>query len=221
MNKRSVLVSNQIYHVFNRTVGNDILFPSKNEFSRLLELVNYYRFPQRMKYSFYKRLSIDKRNDYLEEYSKLKSLIEIYAFALMPNHYHFLLKQKQNNGIKIFISNIQNGFAKYINVKHDRHGGLFQDTFKRKWVGTDEELLHVSRYIHLNPVTSYIVNFNYLLSDVATSFRNYVNEDKNGFVNIDIILSLVGGSEKYRKFVEDQVSYQRELGKIKHLIIEK
>ncbi len=220
MNKRSVVVTDQIYHVFNRTVGNEPLFPSKREFNRFLELVAYYRFPQRFKYSKYKKLSVEQKNDYLEEFSKLKPLIEIYAFALMPNHYHFLLKQNQDNGIKTFISNIQNGFAKYINTKFDRHGGLFQNTFKRKWIGTDEELLHVSRYIHLNPVTAYIVNFNYLLSDVATSFRNYVNEDRNGFINIDVILSLIGGSKKYKKFVEDQVSYQRELDKIKHLIIE-
>ena len=113
----------------------------------------------------------------------------------MPNHYHFGLKQIQDNGIKIFISNFQNGFAKYYNTKHHRHGSVFTHPFKAKWVGTDEEFIHISRYIHLNPVTSFIINFEQLCKDQSTSFSYYVAEKENSLINTKPILELFQSRE--------------------------
>lgn len=218
--KSTVIATGEIYHIFNRSVGREILFPSKREMNRALELLNYYRFPQDIRYSKFKLLSLEQQRGYLAALHKKRPFVEIYSYALMPNHHHFLIKQLQDYGIRIFISNFQNGFAKYFNTKSDRHGSLFQNPFKGRWVGTDEEFLHISRYIHLNPVTSFLIEFKDLLSDTRTSFPYYATERATEMITTEPILGIVGSKEKYIEFVSDQVDYQRDLHMIKHLIME-
>ena len=146
-------------------------------------------------------------------------LVAIYAFALMPNHYHFLVRQLIDKGLRMFISNFQNSFAKYFNLKNDRRGSLFRNPFKSRRVVTEEELIHISRYIHLNPVTSYLIEFNQLEDYPWTSYSWYMNEEKNRFVETSLVIGIFGSEEKYKKFVADQVDYQRKLDLIKRLIL--
>ena len=167
-----------------------------------------------------KMLPEDLRSEYFRELHQEQPLVEIYSFAFMPNHYHFLLKQLQEKGINRFISNFQNSFAKVFNLRTDRDGGLFQHTFKAKRVETDEEFLHVSRYIHLNPVTSYLIEFKDLMDYSWTSFPIYVKGENNPFVNVEFILNLSQTKEAYKVFVADQVDYQRSLALIKDLVLE-
>ena len=94
--------------------------------------------------------------------------------------------------------------------------------FKAVRIETDEQLLHVSRYIHLNPSTAYIVEPEKLGDYRWSSYLIYLNEDSmdHSFVNPEIILSFFKNRADYKKFVLDQAVYQRELDKIKHLIFE-
>ena len=174
--RKEFLVTGEIYHIFNKTVGNEEVFSGKKELERLDELVDYYRFNPNFSFSKYKHLAINERNKYLLSLMNLPKIVEIYAFAFMPNHFHLLLKQLQDGGIKTFSSNIQNGFAKYYNIKNDRLGSLFVKPFKSKRITRDEIFLHVSRYIHLNPVTSYLVNFSELTMYPWTSYTSYINK---------------------------------------------
>lgn len=215
-----VLATNEIYHLFNRSIAKENIFSFKINLRRSLEIVNYYRFPQKLRFSKFKKLPENIKRDYIIAYEKKIPFVEIYSFSFMPNHYHFLLKQLQNNGIKKFTSNVQNSFAKYYNLKNDRNGTLFESSFKAKRVETDEQLIHISRYIHLNHVTSYIIRPEDLVNYPWTSFPNYVNEDNFSFLNTKFLLSFFKFSKDYLKFVMDQVEYQRELKLIKDLIIE-
>lgn len=140
----------------------------------------------------------------------------------MPNHFHFLLKQVAPDGLKTFISNVQNAYAKYYNISNERSGPLFQSVFKAVRIETDEQLLHVSRYIHLNPSTNYLVEINNLASYPWSSFRCYLSKDSSiyDFVNTKEILAYFKGKDKYNDFVFDQAAYQRELERVKHLILE-
>lgn len=219
--KRDVLATGEIYHVFDKSVGNEIIFPSLRHLSQITNSIDFYRYQQVMKYSKFKQMTIEQRNSYLSGVREHPPLVEIYAFAFMPNHYHLLVKQLQDNGIKIFTSNIQNSFAKYFNTKHERGGSLFQNPFKSRWVGTDEDFMHVSRYIHLNPVTAYMIEIDDLDKYPFTSYMYYVNSEDQDFVDTEFLLSLFGGSKKrYKEFINDRVDYQRELARIKSLILE-
>lgn len=215
-----VFGTDEAYHVFNRSVGNVNIFSSKIHLRKTIEIVNYYRYPQSLRLSKFKSLNDVMKQDYLLNMGSKKPLVELFAFSFMPNHFHFLLKQLQENGIIIFISALQNSFAKYFNIKYDRHGSLFQEQFKAKRVENDEQFLHVSRYIHLNHVTAYLITMDELFSYPWSSFVYYQRQNKLGLVNIEFIKQLSGSIEIYNLFVADQVDYQRSLAEIKDIILE-
>ena len=95
-----------------------------------------------------------------------------------------------------------------------------RDRFKAVRIETNEQLLHVTRYIHLNPITSFLVNEIEFLSYVWSSLPDYITNIKRySFVNTDIVLDILD-SEQYKEFVFDQINYQQELHKIRHLMLE-
>lgn len=215
-----VFAKGETYHVFNRSNANEQIFTKKKNITRILELVSFYRYEQDMRYSFFKRLSKENKETYQLNLSKKTPTVLILAYAIMPNHFHFLIKENSEKGIKNFVSNIQNSYAKYYNIKNKRFGALFQRPFKAKHVETDEQLLHLSRYIHLNPTTSYLMKYENLKSSDITSLPAYLNNGGD-FIYKNIILGLAGSIRKYEKFLQDQIDYQRKLAKIKHLLIDK
>lgn len=215
-----VLADGEIYHVFNRSIAKENIFFSQGNLRKAIEIIEYYRFPQKLRLSKFKALPRELKGEYLNAQKNVIPLVEIYCFSFMPNHYHFLLKQLQDKGILQFISNFQNSFAKVFNLKNERDGALFQNSFKAKRIETEEQLVHVSRYIHLNPVTSYLIDFKNLANYSWTSFPMYLNGNSESFINTEFILKLFGTKEKYRQFVADQINFQRELAIIKDLIME-
>ncbi|MBI2590451.1 MAG: hypothetical protein HYW33_01020 [Candidatus Blackburnbacteria bacterium] len=140
----------------------------------------------------------------------------------MANHFHLILKQIEAGGIQQFLANLQNGYVKYFNLLHTRKGPLFQSSFRAVHIETDEQFLHTTRYVHLNPSTAYIVSPDNLMSYRWSSFPDYFGEKSGSIVEVSKrdVLSLAGGLSRYRSFVLDQADYQRELDKIKHLTLE-
>jgi len=138
----------------------------------------------------------------------------------MSNHFHFLLKQVKKKGIPIFLKNVQSGYAKYFNAKYKRLGPVFQNRFKAILIESDSQLLHLSRYIHLNPYSSLAVREKKdLIYYPWSSFRQYLGMER-GFCKTKIILDQFQDQREYRDFVFNQADYQRELEKIKHLLLE-
>ena len=219
--RKLVLTTEEIYHVFNRGIAQAPIFKYSKDYQRFLDLLSYYRFNPSLSFSHYNRLEKAAKNHY---WSNLKEnnpqIVEILAFCLMPNHFHFLLKQTKEQGIKMFVSNIQNGYAKYFNTRHNRSGALFQAMFKAVRIETDEQLLHVSRYIHLNPVTAYIVAPENILPYLWSSLSEYLGQTSPTLTNPKLVLDMIKGPKNYKNFLLDQANYQRELDKIKHLCFE-
>lgn len=221
MPRRNVVLANgEIYHVFNRSIAKENIFSSQGNLRKAIEIMEYYRFPQRLRLSKFKALSSEQKSEYLRVLENTMPLVEIYSFALMPNHYHFLLKQLEDRGILRFTSNFQNSFAKVFNLKNERDGALFQNSFKAKRVESEEQFVHTSRYIHLNPVTSYLIEFKDLAGYPWTSFPIYAGGNNNSFINTELLLNMFGTKENFIQFVADQAGYQREFALIKDLIIE-
>lgn len=214
-----ILATNEIYHVFNKSVGYENVFTGKKESSRFLNLIDYYRHNPNLSYSKYKNLPSEERKKTYKTIKSLPKIVEIYSFASMPNHFHLLLKQLSENGIQKLLSKIQNGFAKYFNIKNDRSGTLFHKPFKAKRIENDEIFLHLSRYIHLNPVTSYLIDLDELASYPWTSYSYYLT-DKNDLVNTETIINLAGSKEKYISFVNNQEDYQKKLRRMKKLLFD-
>ena len=136
----------------------------------------------------------------------------------MPTHIHLVLRQLKDNGISKFMSNILNSYSRYFNLKHNRKGPLWEGRFKKIMVENDDQLLHLTRYIHLNPVTAYLVN---RPEDwFASSYHEYIMSvvQENRLCNCTYTLDT--NPTSYKRFVEDNISYQRELAKIKHLAMD-
>lgn len=173
-----------IYHVFNRTINKETIFDfdiNHYDISRFFSLVDFYRHNTSISYSVYKLIAEDRKMT-LEKLKNMIINVEIYAFCLMPNHYHFAIKQLQPNGISTFISKIQNGFAKYYNFKKDRQGSLFCEMFKAKRIKSDEDLKNVIEYIHQNPVIAKIIDSKSLSTYPLTSFSAYKNKQTCPFL---------------------------------------
>jgi len=136
----------------------------------------------------------------------------------MPNHFHFLLQQVRDGGITEFISKLSNSHAKYINTKYKRDGHLLQGTFKAVYIETNEQLLHLSRYIHLNPVVGYLVEN---IADYQwSSYHEYMENQVLVTCEKEIVLSQFNSKAEYDRFVSDQVDYGKRLENIKHLALD-
>lgn len=163
--------------------------------------------------------------------AKRKFLVEMIAFCLMPNHFHLLLKQVQENGISAFTGNFTNSYTRYFNTKQKRIGPLFQGKFKAVRVETNEQLLHLSRYIHLNPYSSYLIKtLDKLENYPYSSFSEYLYPKKifncekeiifHDFKDVSSYKRSLQVSETYKKFILNQADYQRRLQTVKHLALE-
>ncbi|KKQ76172.1 MAG: hypothetical protein US99_C0082G0004 [Candidatus Daviesbacteria bacterium GW2011_GWF2_38_6] len=222
--RKVILAKDQIYHIYNRGVARLPIFYARRDYLRFLSLTDYYRFINApMSYSRFIKLAKEDRNKILQDLMKEdKLLVELFVFCLMPNHYHFLMKQLTEKGISTFMSNLQNSYAKYLNIKNDRVGPLFQSMFKAVRIESDEQLIHVSRYIHLNPSTGYLVEPENLLDYPWSSLEIYLKDEfrDGNFVQTKFILDYFKNKQDYHRFILDQADYQRELANIKHITLE-
>lgn len=215
------LITNEIYHVYNRGIHRQPTFTNVREYSRAIECLKYYRIPNPpVRLSKFLRLETERKTSIIEVMKGMEPLVTIFAYCLMPNHFHLLLRQEKDSGISKYLSNFQNSYTRYSNVRHNLDGSLFLNQFKAVRIITDEQLIHVSRYIHLNPYTSYVVNsIDKLVSYKWSSLNTYLNI-RNDFVETNTILDLFRNQREYKQFVLDQADYQRQLKKIAYLTLE-
>lgn len=218
-NRGLVFANGEIYHIFNRGIERRKIFGDKREYQRMIDLVNFYRFANLpVRYSRYHELKAFDSTLIWEKLQKLNNLeVSIICYSLMPNHFHFVLKQQKEHGISRFMANISNGYTKYYNIRHLREGPLFQGVFKGVCIETDEQLIHVTRYVHLNPVTSFLIKSANLENYTWSSFPEYLGINQNSMCEKFDVLSNFSSKEEYKRFVFDQIHYAQELHKIKHL----
>jgi len=175
---------NHYYHVFNRGNNKQPIFFEKDNYLYLLKLL---------------------------ESNQIKHSIQIIAYCLMPNHYHFLLRQESNIQISNFLKSTFQSYAQAINQRYKRSGHLFEGKPKAKLIDNDAYLLHICRYIHLNPVVSNIV------SDIEEwEYSNYLEfiSKRNGKLFEPAFLeTFYYSSVEYQEFVLEYHNVNQEIGK--------
>ena len=127
---------NKFYHIYNRGNNKDLIFFEDENYRFFLERFNKY----------------------------LRNFVNLYAYCLMPNHFHFLISLKSNSDIhtdtdieikvdkgfkNMFIS-----YAKSINKRYHRTGSLFQNSYKKKEINRELYFKNLVQYIHQNPVSA-------------------------------------------------------------------
>ena len=125
------LENGKYYHVYNRGINSGILFKENSNYEHFLKLYDLH----------------------------IESIAETYAWCLMKNHFHFLIRIKDAEEIKTenkilpsqSFSNLFNAYTKAFNKKYNRHGGLFERPFKRKQIENENYFQNLIAYIHNNP----------------------------------------------------------------------
>lgn len=211
--RKEYLATGGIYHVLNRFIHSIPYLGKKKNCEYFLNAMFYYlQVKPPIKFSVYR-----SKNDYFVLNYSIK-LVTIINYCLMPTHFHLTLRQEVDNGIQFFTQRVSNSFSHYINTKEESKGTIFEGSFKAIRVEGNEQLLHLSRYIHLNPVSSYITDKPEKY--VYSSYKNYLGLEKSEFTDPSLVLGSFPSINKYEEFVLNQIDYQRSLEKCKYLILE-
>jgi len=194
-NRIKVYVPESYYHVYNRGINKRVIFKDDQDYAVFLNLLKRYLSNQQTE---------DKTG---RLYDKFNDRIELLAFCFMPNHFHLLLYQKDENAMTALMRRISTSYTGYFNKKHRRSGPLFQERFKASRISNDEYLQHVSRYMHLNPQD--YKRWNY------SSLKYYMGRNQAEWVKPDKILSLFNKGE-YGNFVQDYEVNKKMLNELKY-----
>lgn len=196
LNSIKIYTPDTYYHVYNRGLNKDFLFRDHQDYSFFLKLLRRYLDP-----SYRPSLNETIRPSYATD-------IDLIAYCLMPNHFHLLLYQKDDEkSLELLNRSLMTAYVMYYNQKYKRIGPLFQGRYRASLIDNDPYLYHISRYIHLNPLDIKKPYQSYEYS----SYRYYLrNEDS--YLKKDRIMELFKDTN-YIKFVEDHVSLFKERSK--------
>lgn len=210
--RTAAFANEEFYHLYTRGVNKQNTFSDRRDYSHFVEALFYYHIQNpKPKFSTHRRIKVF-------QIDSSKRIVDIICYCLMPNHFHLLVKQLQDGGISELMRKLLLSSTKYRNTKYNHQGSLFQVPFKAVHIKTDEQLIHVSRYIHLNPAVSLLVKD--LKFYPWSSYLDYIGMQDNPAVKKDEILNFFKSPKDYEKFVLDQADYGAKLELIKHTVID-
>lgn len=201
------------YHLYNRGVEKRSIFQDQQDYSVFLSYLKTYLIPKDEQ-GLRQRLS-DSEISAKERDAILKLLglnnfygeILVIAYCLMPNHFHLLIKQNSASSIDRFMNSLCTRYTMYFNRKYKRIGPLCQDVYKAVMVESDEQLLHLTRYIHRNPISSATKGdaLGVEITKQPSSYPEYLEQRKTEWVHPEDILSFFSKTIpqlSYQSFVE-------------------
>ncbi len=211
----------EFYHLYNRGTEKRNIFSSKNDYERFLTLLYLSNGDRPV------HLQLQGRT--LKEVAETgsvrgKLLVEVCAYVLMPNHFHLLVREKEDGGISLFMQKLLTGYTMYFNKRHNRTGALFQGKFKATHADTDRYLTYLFAYIHLNPVkliepkwkengiTNRLRAEKYIGTYPYSSFPEYLGAERPEHVLIDtsVLPTYADSSKKFKNMVTEWLAYKAE-----------
>jgi putative transposase len=184
-------LANYYYHIYNRGVNRALIFFHDANYYYLLRLL--------------------KEN--LSRYA-----IGITAYCLLPNHYHLLLKPSQDGDLSKMMKSLFGSYTQAVNKQQNRQGPLFQSRFRSILVDKDEYLVHLTRYIHLNPVTAGFVG-----KPQDWQYSNYldiIGQRTGSLKDISIVPERFPDGITYKKFVEDDLAETKHIHDLEKYLLE-
>ena len=203
-----------LFHAFNKSIAGYKIFSTANDFMRMQLLLKYFQICERKPTfsDFLKNHPQDPIFHLLEFFKDKSCNIKLIAYCIMPTHLHLAIEATDPAHVSKFTNNIFNSYTRYFNLNHKRLGPLWQGRTKKVACTSDEQLLHLTRYIHLNPVTAYLVDSPEKWP--WSSYHEYM--EKETALPICEFKQRVGLTPKiYAEFVSSQIDYQRSLAHLK------
>ena len=202
------------YHTLNRGVEKRDIFLDKQDYLRFIHDLYELNNEDRVETTSHV-FKVDPNIVNVAGRKKRKTIVDVLAFCLMPNHYHLLLSPRIKNGIPLFMQKVNMGYSKYFNQKYEREGTLFQGRYKKILVTDNAHFLHLPFYIHFNPLDlkypewreNKISNLKRALEFLGfykwSSHLEYLGAKNYGSVlNRKVLDDIFDGSAGYKKLVE-------------------
>ncbi|HSW58187.1 MAG TPA: transposase [Dehalococcoidales bacterium] len=200
-------VENGYYHIYNRGVDKRLIFQDGQDYAVFRSYLKEYLQPKDE--VALSRKAADLKIPAKEKNKILRSLqlnnysqhINLLAYTLMPNHFHFFLKQKSPDAIGKFMSSLCTRYSTYFNRKYNRTGALFQGVYKAVLIDNEAQYIHISRYIHHQAISAYEDS-----PDQPSSYPEYISQRSTDWVHPEEIMALFpgpGSAAAYAKFVAE------------------
>jgi putative transposase len=207
-NTIKTFIKDGYYHIYNRGVEKRTIFEDAQDYKVFLKYLKEYLSPP-LDIKDLKTIVTIKGTSFKGVPRQVKNYnkkIELIAYCLMPNHFHLLINQKDTRVMENFMRSFLTRYSMFFNQKYNRVGPLFQGIYKAVLIKDDVYLLHLSRYIHLNPSehTKDLLNS-------YSSYSDFLGLKKTEWINPSVILSFFDNStipelvkvNSYRDFVEN------------------
>ncbi len=197
-NIRKVDVADSYYHVYARGVNKQKIFLDTDDYKFFLSLLKRYL----------SRSEATTRRG--AQYPKLYEDIELLAYCLMTNHFHLLVYQISEQGMMQLMRRVMTSYSGYFNRKYSRRGPLFESRYRASRINNETYLLHISRYIHLNPTDWRGYNY--------SSLRSYLDTAPPDWLTTIRVTGLFSSRNEYLQFLESYEQNKTELDIIKHVL---
>lgn len=223
-NSVKIYSENNYYHIYNRGVEKRKIFLDKQDYAVFLSYLKNYLLPKNEK-ELYDRLSgptiTYKERDKILKLLRLNNFdgeITFLAYCLMPNHFHFFIKQKSAQSIDKFMQSLCTRYTMYFNRKYKRVGSLFQAVYKAVLVDNEVQFIYLSKYIHKQAIASQGLTLQEEKQQPSSYFE-YLEKRVTEWIKPDEVLSYfskTNPSLSYKTFVEEI----NDLGNINNLILD-
>lgn len=215
-------LENGYYHIYNRGIEKRKIFIDQQDFSVFLSYLKEYLTPKN-EVELYQKISC-RDISYYERDKLIKSLrmnnffeeISLLAYCLIANHFHLLIRQRALNSIDNFMNSLGTRYTMYFNRKYKRVGHLYQDVYKAVLVSSNEQLLHLSRYIHRQAL---VLQGDPLQALFPSSYHEYIGQRQTDWINKEEVLSFFS-KETHSLSYEAFIKQQDDLEKIDKVLIE-
>lgn len=186
------------YHIYNRGAGNQVIFRDDQDRNKFLSIIA-------------RHLDPDETTTKTDGCEYEKYDIELVAYCLMGNHFHLLVFQESDPGaLTQMMRSVATAYTMYFNRKYKQFGHLFQSAFKASLITNDAYLLHITRYIHMNPR-------NYLRYQWS-SISVYLGEEAPGWLHPERINNMP--TSEYKMFLQSYEGKKAELELLKEQLAE-
>ena len=234
-------IADKIYHIYNRGVEKRDIFMNDADRWRFIQAMFLFNDEEVSSNILWKlanekgRLSFRTLREYIEKENNRggrKPLVKIMTDCLMPNHFHFLIKNLRDDGVSRFMHKLGIGYTKYFNEKYNRVGSLFQGPFKAVPVENDLYLQYLLIYINvINPGQLIEPNLEEIgVKDVRkimaaandyswSAHLEYIGKRQSIIIEKDILGDFFPAPEKYEKFARE-ILLGRQLDLIGRLVLE-
>lgn len=210
MGRKTIIAIDEYYHIYNRGNDKQALFLDERDGIRFLFLILHFQSPLTFGHiSRYVSYFVRHRWFNIEpDAISQKRFVELISFSIMPNHFHLIVRETKEGGMAEYLGRIQNAQTKYFNTKYKRTGHLFQGPYQAVHIEDNNQLLHLSAYIHKNAteLTSW-KNKEHLYP--WSSYQDYLQNRWGELLRPDVILKQFDNSKEYQKFVKSSSAKEK------------